>query len=450
MFSDIFYFLITLSILVTFHEYGHYWVARRCGVKVLAFSVGFGNPIWQKKNREGTNFMLATIPLGGYVRMLDEREGPVPEELRSQAFNNQSRLKRAAIVSAGPIANFLLACVIYWLAFLVGVPGEKPIIGDIQENSPFYETGIESGSLITSVDGQKTLTKNAVNLQLAERLGDTGELTIVTQQPGTGIEKSFSLPIERWLAGEEFPDIYGNLGFQYSFPPIQALIKTVVKDGPASRAGLMDGDLIISIDDQRITEWRDAVDIISQSAGELISIEVERNQAFKVFELEVESLVVDGGERKGRIGIMVDVPPLPEEYLVIERLNLFEGFIRGVEKTGDMIVFTLVSLKKLVVGLISPSNLSGPITIAKIASTSASAGLVDYLMILALLSVSLGVFNLLPVPVLDGGHLLLIAIESLRGKPLSENALIVFQQMGLVVILMLMSFAIYNDIHRFF
>ncbi len=442
------YFILTLAILVTIHEYGHYWVARRNGVRVLTFSVGFGPTLWRRKDRHGTDWVIAALPLGGFVRMLDEREAAVAAADRPYSFNSKSKSARAAIVSAGPIANFLLAVLVYWLVAIIGVPGLKPVVGDIDIDSPAYHAGFESGQTILAVDGQPTPSQYRLHMALVKRIGDTGEINFDLQYRDSGLVYRVAIPIERWLSEQDRPEFYSSLGFNYFMPDAAAIIHAV-NEGPAQLAGLQAGDEIIAIDDVAISSWRGAVAQLQQKPGQQIELRYLRGEQQFSATLTTLSVEQPDGTRQGMIGVAAQAAQYPEHMRVIERYSPIDAIGQGLDKTGEMIVFTLSSIKKMLVGLISTSSLSGPITIAKVAGASANAGLVPYLEFLALLSVSLGVLNLLPIPVLDGGHLLFIAGEAITRKPVPEKLQIWGQQLGLLLILSIMALALFNDLTHF-
>ncbi len=451
--ADILYFIITLGILVTIHEYGHYWVARRCGVRVLTFSVGFGRALWRRTDRHGTAFVIAALPLGGYVRMLDEREAAVPENQRAYAFNRKSLRARAAIVAAGPIANFLLAVLVYWCVFVLGTQGLTPGVGAVIENSPASEAGLETGQMIVEVDGVATSTRQAVMRQLVRRVGDSGHIELGLQYPGSNLVYHTTIAIEQWMSDEREVRPGQALGFEFYLPPGPTILDVVVPGRAADRAGLKAGDQLLAIDGQSVESWGDIARLVSARPGESIEILLAREQGqaeqMLVFDVLVESVDSGDGRQLGRIGVGGKALVIPDEMVVLERFGPLDSIGRSLAHSYDGIGFILDSLVKLVLGEISPANLSGPIGIAKVASASAQSGFVPYLELLALLSISLGVLNLLPIPVLDGGHLLYIAGEAVLGRPLPERVQIAGQQFGLLVILSVTVLALYNDFMRF-
>ncbi len=458
--------IITISILVTIHEFGHYWMARKCGIKVLTFSVGFGKSLfsWYGKvpiqppvpdhqevrsrtnEQTGTEFTIAMIPLGGYVKMLDEREGFVADDELHLAFNRKPVLQRIAVVLAGPLANFLLAILAYWILFVSGITGIVPLLGEIDRASSAGAAGFARGQEIISVDGEQTSTWSMVNLQLFRRIGDTGriEFQVRTQE---GEQRQLAIPVENWLANEETPFPTSTLGLMLDSPEIPAVVGRLVEGARAAQAGLQIGDEIRYANTTPIQSWSQWVDLIRDSPEQPINLEVRRQGQTLDIELTPERIEQDGIER-GYIGAAPQVTEIPEHMKRVVRYSLFTAWLPAAEKTWDMTVFTLVSVKKMIVGAISTSNLSGPITIAKVASASAKSGLESYLSFIALLSVSLGVLNLLPIPVLDGGHLLFYLVELLSGKPVPERIQALSLQLGVFIIISIMLLALYNDLVR--
>lgn len=434
--------IVTLGILVTVHEYGHYWVARRCGVKVLRFSVGFGKAIWTRKDKRGTEFMIAAIPLGGYVKMLDEREGPVDDALKDQAFNNKTVWQRMAIVLAGPIANILFAIAAYWLMFVVGVTQVKPVIGELAPDGLAATSGLKAGQLITAVDGEEVAGWQAVNYQLLKRIGDTGEINIAVES------KVVTLEVYEWLSDAEEPNPLKQLGMTPFRPQVPAIISELVAGKPAMQAGLQPKDEIIEVDGRNIGQWYDFVELVQASAGEALLLKVKRDAQTLDLTLIPGIKKLDDGKTVGFVGAMVQAPEIPKDFVTTLRYNPFEALIKGAEKTWDMSVVTLQSIGKMLQGLLSVKNLSGPITIAKVANASAQAGFEAFIGFLAYISIMLAVVNLLPIPVLDGGHFLFYVIEAIKGSPVSEKVQIMGTKLGMSIMLTIMVVAIFNDISR--
>ncbi|MEY3018227.1 MAG: hypothetical protein RL336_1362 [Pseudomonadota bacterium] len=440
--------VVTLGILVAFHEYGHFQVARWCGVKVVRFSIGFGKPLLRWYDKRGTEFVLAALPLGGYVKMVDEREGDVIDSDKPFAFNRQSVQKRIAIVAAGPLANFILAVVAFWFVFVSGVTGLAPVVGKVLPDSVAERAGIVAGREIVAVDGVETPTWQAVSLQLMHRLGETGTISFVTKHP----EGDFSLESETflnaWLKGEEEPDLLRGIGLEPYRPALLPVVGELAPDGPAINAGLQKGDTLLLADGVVMDDWQTWVDYVRQRPGEAIDIVVDRDGMQWSGQIVPESVRAEDGAIFGRVGMGLLPPEWPESMLRKTHYGPVGALTAAVERTWELSVFTLGSVEKMIRGLISPKNLSGPITIAKVAGDSARSGVEAYLSFLALLSVSLGVLNLLPVPVLDGGHLLFYGIEWIKGSPVSERIQHWAYQAGIVVVISLMIFAFYNDIVR--
>ena len=435
--------LVALGVLVTIHEFGHFWVARRCGVKVLRFSVGFGTPLWRWRDRQDTEFVIAAIPLGGYVKMLDEREESVPEALRDQAFNRKPVGQRIAIVAAGPLANFLLALVFFWVLAMLGSQQVKPVVGELLPGSPAELAGVRPGEEIVAVDGKTTSGWSAVNLQLVKRLGETGSLRLELVTPGDSLARQVDVPLQAWLRGAHDPDPLAGLGIRLWRPQVPARLAHLDESGPAAAAGLRLGDHLLSLDGQPVGDWADWVRAIQQRPGETVRVGFERDGLVQ----ELSITLAERGQT-GYLGAGVAAGEWPAQMLREERFGPFAGLLEGARRTWSMTLLTLDSLKKMLLGELSVNNLSGPITIAKVAGASAQSGLGDFLHFLAYLSISLGVLNLLPIPVLDGGHLLFYLVELVRGRPLSERVQTWGMQIGISLVIGVMLLALFNDLGR--
>lgn len=435
--------LVALGVLVTIHEFGHFWVARRCGVKVLRFSVGFGTPLWRWRDRQDTEFVIAAIPLGGYVKMLDEREESVPEALRDQAFNRKPVGQRIAIVAAGPLANFLLALVFFWVLAMLGSQQVKPVVGELLPGSPAELAGVRPGEEIVAVDGKTTSGWSAVNLQLVKRLGETGSLRLELVTPGDSLARQVDVPLQAWLRGAHDPDPLAGLGIRPWRPQVPARLAHLDESGPAAAAGLRLGDHLLSLDGQPVGDWADWVRAIQQRPGEAVRVGFERDGLVQ----ELSITLAERGQT-GYLGAGVAAGEWPAQMLREERFGPVAGLLEGARRTWSMTLLTLDSLKKMLLGELSVKNLSGPITIAKVAGASAQSGLGDFLHFLAYLSISLGVLNLLPIPVLDGGHLLFYLVELVRGRPLSERVQTWGMQIGISLVIGVMLLALFNDLGR--
>ncbi|MED5356075.1 MAG: RIP metalloprotease RseP [Pseudomonadota bacterium] len=441
--------LVTLGILVTIHEYGHYWVARRCGVRVLRFAVGFGRPLAMRVDRHGTEFALCAIPLGGYVKMLDERdEGQdITAENRHESFNAQPVRNKLAIVSAGPAANFLLAILVLFGLFLRGETGIAPVIEGVEPGSVAHDTGLMQGQEIVAVDGTSTQTVSNVRFALLKRLGDTGTIDISVGNALSDLQQTYALPIDRWLGGAEAPDPTRALGLTLGIPPLQPSVGSLVEGGPAMRAGFEVGDTIIEADGQAISTWSQWVDLVRASPGRSIAVLVERDG--QTIELTVVPRSTGSSDAEvGSVGMGVVIPDVPEDRIRRQGRNPVEALSAAIERTFALTVFTFESMWKMIQGLISTKNLSGPIAIAQVAASTAESGFTTWLSFLALLSISLGAINLLPIPVLDGGHIVFHSLEGLLGRPVPEQIQIMSYQVGLLAVFTLMVFAIYNDVAR--
>lgn len=439
--------LIALGVLVTFHEFGHFWVARRCGVKVLRFSVGFGTPLLRWYDRHGTEFVIAALPLGGYVKMLDEREGDVPAALLDQAFNRKSVRQRFAIVSAGPAANFLLALLFFWIIAMLGSQQVRPVVGSVLPGSLAEQAGVLPGSELLAVDGKPTVGWADVNLQLIRRLGETGSLRLRLQEPGSTLERERVLALDGWQRGVEDPDPLGSLGIRPWTPPIVPQLAYLDPEGPARAAGLQPGDRLLSLDGLALDDWQQVVEAVAPRAGQRVSLLVEREG--RAFELSLMLAARAVGEvQVGYLGAGVEGGEWPAEMLREVRYGPLAAVGEGLARTWSMSLLTVESIGKMLFGELSVKNLSGPITIAKVAGASAESGVGDFLSFLAYLSISLGVLNLLPIPVLDGGHLLFYLVEWVRGRPLSERVQALGVQIGIGLVMALMFLALLNDISR--
>lgn len=444
-------FIVAIGVLVTVHEYGHYQVARWCGVRVLRFSVGFGRPLWKRTyGADRTEWVIAAIPLGGYVKMLDEREGEVDAGEAHRAFNRQPVSRRAAIVAAGPVVNIALAAVAYTVMFMIGVQGVVPRLGEIAEGSPAAEAGFERGDRILAVDGVDAPTWTEARLTLLDRglQGDRGEIPL-TVRGADGFETERRLDVSDVSLREERADPIRALGFQPWLPDMAPRITDVIDGSAAAEAGLQAGDVVVRAGDASIRTWSDWVAHVQERPGEAIPLVVERDG--ERIELSVTPSAVEAeGRTMGRIGARG--PQLSEAerermYTTV-RYGPIDSVVQGIVKTWDMTTLTVRVLAGLVTGSAALSNISGPVSIAQYAGQSAQIGLATFLGFLALISVSIGLLNLLPIPVLDGGHLLYYAIEAIKGSPVSERIQVMGQQIGLAMLFGLIGLALYNDFVR--
>ena len=440
--------IVTLGILVTIHEWGHYWVARRCGVKVLKFSVGFGKSLWSRTGKDGTEYSVSAIPLGGYVKMLDEREGSVPEGLKSQAFNNKPVLQRIAIVAAGPIVNLLFAVFAYWLMFVVGVSAVVPVVGAVVPGSVMEQAGVPAGVEVVQVDGYPVRSWDEVNLRFASRIGESGFVSIGVLNSASAVPKVYSVKLDNWNVEIESESPLTAMGIRPFRPEIKPVLGHIVPGGAAELAGLQVDDLVVDVDGVAIVNWMDLVETIQSSAGQTLTFSVRRSDGLQELDVSPKKRVLENGEVQGVIGAGVKPPVWPKDMLRTIQYGPIDAIGVAYDKTLHMVGLTLDSIKKMIEGVISVKNLSGPITIAKVAGASAASGFEPFISFLAYLSISLGVLNLLPIPVLDGGHLLYYGIELITGKPVNEKIQEIGFKLGMALLLSLMALAIVNDVMR--
>lgn len=441
------YFVIALGVLITFHEFGHFWVARRVGVKVLRFSIGFGKPLWRfQKTPESTEFVIAALPLGGYVKMVDEHEGTVAKKDLPYAFNRQPLWARTAIVSAGPLFNLLLAVLIYWFIFVMGETGIRPVLGAVEPDTLAGQAGFSEGDQIIAVAGEKTPTWNVAMSTLFAQVLDEKEIPIQVKTP-EGVQVTRTLSIPSRVAQQ--PDLLRDrLGFRPFEPDLAPIIDHVEAGSPAERAGLISGDRIVSVAGTEVQSWQQWVDYVRAHPDEELTVIIERDGMRKTVLLQPARVQMDD-EAIGRIGASVRVPPdVLEEMKAEYRLKFFPALAKAVENTGSYSLLTLKMIGRMLIGKASLENLSGPISIAQYAGQSASIGLTQFLKFLAIVSISLGVLNLLPIPVLDGGHLMFYLIEAVKGSPVSDHTMVISQQIGMAILLFLMSLAFFLDIER--
>lgn len=447
MLSTILFFLLALSILVGVHEAGHYLAARWCGVRVLRFSIGFGKPFLTWRNKENTEFSLAPIPLGGYVRMLDERDGDVAEEDLPYTHNRQSPQKRIFIAAAGPLANFVLAIGIFWLISLLGVSVVRPWVTAPQVESAWSGQWPEGRVEIVAVDGQPVADLREVQLALLSRLGESGEIVLDVRSP-EGMNAQVRYPIDRWLARVQDPNPFAELGLQFWRPELPAVIAEVQTGSVAERAGLRPNDRVLAVNGEPVSVWSQWVRVIQASPEVPVELLVERVGGQLTVSVVPEAFTDPQGNVVGRLGVIAAA--LDQTDLVrTVRYGPVAAVGEAVRETAATSGMILDFLRKMVTGQASVRNLSGPVSIAQVAGDSASFGFVAFLSFLALLSISLGIFNLLPIPVLDGGHILYYVVELVRGKPLSERVQTIGLQVGIALLIGVMIIAFANDFQRF-
>ncbi len=447
----LFYFIVAIGLLVSIHEFGHFWVARKSGVKVLKFSIGFGKVIWSyQKSPDHTEYVISAIPLGGYVKMVDEREGPVDEKDLPLAFNRQSLAARTAIVAAGPLFNLLLAVLLFWLVFMIGETGVRPLVGEITPDTLVAEAGFVEGDEILSVNNEPAPTwMEAVNHIFSAAMQGEKEIKVHVK---TQDDLEATRHIQLNESDVESPEIlYKRLGLKLWSPDLEPVIGKILPEGAAEKAGLKVGDRIISADGVEMIQWMQWVDYVQARSEQVIQLKVDRDGIYLDLMVVPDKHLNEDGEVIGRIGAGVDVPEALVDFVRIEySLPIFPAFVAAVEKTWFYSSTTVQMMGKMLIGQASSKNIGGPISIAQFAGQSAEMGLVHFLKYLALVSVSLGVLNLLPVPVLDGGHLMFFLVEAFKGSPVSEKVQIAFQQVGILMLMSLMVFAVFLDIERLF
>jgi len=444
MLHTILWFLVAIGILVVVHEFGHYLAARLAGVKVLRFSLGFGKPLVSRRfGRDQTEWTLSALPFGGYVKMLDEREGEVPAAEAHRSFNRATVWRRIGIVIAGPTANFLLAIVFYWALFLNGMPALKPLIGEPPAGTPAAHAGLTAGDEIRRVNGADTPSFQDLRLNLL-RAGVAGDPIELELADG----RSVRLDAPPMDTENLERDTLRPLGIVRYDPVIAPVIGQVLPDGAAARAGFRSGDRLIAANGEAVANWQDWVQRVRQHPAQPLRIEFER-QGQRGELTVVPDAVDEAGQRIGKIGAGPKVDEAVLATLMTEvRYGPVDALWQGAMKTWDMSLFTLEMMGRMVLGQVSWKNLSGPLTIADYAGQSASLGWISFVGFLALVSVSLGVLNLLPIPLLDGGHLMYYVAEVFTGRPVSERTMEIGGRIGMALLLLLMSFALFNDLQR--
>jgi regulator of sigma E protease len=440
--------ILLLGPLIAIHEFGHYIVARKLGVKVLVYSIGFGPTLlkWTSK-KSGIQYQLSALPFGGYVKMLDEREGNVAEQDLPKAFNRQHPWKRIAIVAAGPLINLAFAVVLFWILFLPSQEQLNTRVGKVLPNTPAATVQMNVGDKITAVDGTPVTTWEKLNFALVDRVGETGSIEV--QADRNGQIQTFKLPIHNFLK-DQSQSALDSLGFMPYRPPIAAIATKLSADGAAIRQGMKEGDKIIAIDGVKMNDWFDVVQTVQAAPEKLLKIDVLRQNQLVHLQIMPQAKRDNMGNVSGVLGVQ-SIPgkiTIPAEYKQTIQYSPTEAFVMAVDKTGQISGMILNSIVKMVRGLIGLDNLSGPITIAKVAGQSAEMGWQTFISFMALMSVSLGILNLLPIPMLDGGHLVYYFIELIRGKPVSEQIQLVGLKIGMVLLGSMMLLALFNDFMR--
>jgi regulator of sigma E protease len=442
-------FLGALLLLIVVHEWGHFWVARRMGVKVLRFSVGFGKPLWTtRRGADQTEFVIAAFPLGGYVKMLDQREAPVAAHELHRAFDQQSLAKRAAIVSAGPLANFILALLLYWGLYLNGVPGLKPYVNTPAAETIAAQSGFQSGELIVHFSGQDVRNWSELQLHLIDAALDH-ERVKVDAIDVRGHLVVHTLDLSSWDSGDSETPITERIGLVPWDFPIVPQVGRVLPDSAAARAGLRAGDRVIAMEGAPTASWQDFVRMVRSHPNQALHVQIDNGGVQRELILTPELYNAEAGKAVGRIGAAPAIDPTLEERLgTTVHYGLWGALTEAGQQTWKMTRLTFKTFGMMVMGQASWKNVGGPVQIATYAGQSAKMGLIPYLSFLALISISLGALNLLPVPLLDGGYLMYYVVEFIKGSPVSDEIMAVTQRIGLMLLTALMGFALYNDIHR--
>ena len=445
-------FIVAIGILVSVHEFGHFWVARRLGVRVLRFSIGFGKPLWRRTSADRVEYVIAAIPLGGYVKLLDEREGVVPAHEAAQAFNRQPVWKRIAVLLAGPAFNLIFAVVLYWILFVAGVPALKPIVGEVEPQSIASRAGLRYEDQIIAVAGKQTETLEAATLGIIEDLTDDGTIHMRVRGVDGGERELALVAGDRSRALTQPEALLPGLGFDIWRPRVAAIVGTVVDGSAADKAGLQVGDEILKFEDQPIADFSQLVKLVEPNMNRSVTLEIRRGGATLSLPITIGEDTV-AGRSVGRIGVApqnkpIDTGRTAQDLLTLQKYGVAAAAGQAVLKTWDTSIFTLRIVGRILTGDVSLKAISGPISIAETTGFAARQGWRIFLSTLALISISLGVLNLLPIPILDGGQVVYQLAELVKGRPVSERAQLLGQQIGIAMLILMMSLAFYNDIAR--
>ena len=445
--------IILLGVIIGIHELGHFLAARKFNVHVIRFKIGFGKTLVSRFDKRGTEFSIGLLPLGGYVQMLGEdnpiqgKDSDLDNYSEEISYPQASLGARAIITAAGPIANFVLAVIAYFLIFMIGVKDLAPIVGAVNDDSLAMQAGIEVSDRIVAIDNKEVVSLKDLNTLLALRIGETGSILVNYKKPNSDLKYSESVNIEDWLSSELDQSIISSFGILPFIPPI---VSSVQVGSPADKSGIESGDQIIRVGDNVIRTWYELVEEISSIPDKETSLTIKRNGTSFSVPASIGSVQDELGMKIGRIGIarISSNEEIPDEFLVITKKGPIESFVLGIKETYNFTVLILDSIGKMITGSISAENIGGPIQIAVLSGSAAKAGLVSFISMIALLSINLGLINLLPVPILDGGQLVLIAAEKIKGSPLSEGFVEFAYRIGLLLVIGLMAFAVFNDITR--
>jgi len=443
-------FLVALGVLIAVHEFGHYLAARLCGVKVLRFAVGFGSPLVLRRiGRDATEWVIAAIPFGGYVKMLDEREAPVAQEDLQRAFNRQSVARRFLIVIAGPLFNFLFAIAVYAGLYLHGMPEARPVLAEPAAESNAAKAGLRAGDTVRAVEGAAIATWQELRWRVIQGALQREALRIEVLSD-SGSVRGHVLDLRSVRSEDVESDAMERIGLRLFRLPLEPVFGRIVAGSAAERAGLREGDRVVEAEGRPVETWEALVRLVRDRPERVLALKVERNGVVRVLDV-LPDAVGEAGQRIGRIGAAPMIPPAHAERILVRvSYGLGESLAKAATKTWDISVFSLKMLGRMLLGEVSWKHLSGPVTIADYAGQSAQMGWLSYATFLALISISLGVLNLLPIPLLDGGHLMYYALEAIKGSPVSERAMELGQRVGLALLLVMMAFAFYNDLNRLF
>lgn len=446
--SQILAFLFAIFLLVTVHEYGHFWVARRFGIKTIRFSVGFGKPLWRWLGKDGTEYVIAMLPLGGYVRLADEREGEVAEADKPYAFNRKPVWVRFLVVLAGPVTNWLLAIVAFWLVFSIGIEQTKPVIGKVTPGSIAAQAGLQPEDRILSIDGRSTPSWQKAMMAVVYRIGEKGQMQVAVQSPNAPQPQMHTLNLSNWTTGGLTPQPLRSLGLTPYLPSIPPVLDKVLPGQAAAKAGLQAGDRILAVNGQDQKDWIDFVEYVQNHPGAAVVLTVERGQQRLTIPVTIETRHTIPWKAVGFLGVASAPVALPASMKYQEHYSLPRAVMPALQETMTLSMFNFVIFGKMLIGQVSLKGLGGPITIYTTASEAFKQGLVVYLGFLGLLSVMLACINVLPIPGLDGGHLLYFCIEAVRRKPISVSAQLLAWRIGMVFLLLLMFQATLNDVLR--
>lgn len=440
-------FVVAIGLLTTIHEFGHFWVARILSIKVLRFSIGFGKPLVSWHDKQGTEYVLAAIPLGGYVKMLDQNEGIVAPNEVHLAFNRKSVWARMAVIAAGPLFNILFAIIAYWCVFMLGVISVVPVLGDVPQGSIAALAGLKSGQEIVAIDERPTNSWEDIAVALISNVGDRNFINIKVDDRTTRQTSIHALNLTNWALANNDENIIKNLGLE-PLDPIQPIIGKVMPGMPAAYAGLQPGDIILSVNGEPTTSRTAFMRSLNDKYEHAIHLGIKRNNHMLDILITPNKKLLEGGTATGFIGIQFADQVWPESLIRMQSYPPMMAFHKAVDRTKEYTILTLQFLRKMVMGQMSLQHVAGPISIAKFAGRTAESGIASFLGFLALVSISLGVLNMLPIPVLDGGHFLYCIIELIRGRPLSDRAMYYGQTLGFAILGGFMVLALYNDIIR--